>query len=1107
MAAQVYRHYRVFVASPRDVQEERQAVSKIIQKVNKTLGEEKGIFFKEWLWDIDAVPAAGHPQDVINPDLDKADIGVFILWNRIGTPRGTQEEFRRVYERWKTTKSPQIMIYRCVRPATVSDMDDEDFEQVMLLRKFLKEHETEVLIQEFSTTDEFEEKLFEHLVRWQPSNEVTPTPVKVEPTSKTISKSDHDAYLEHVRNVCGSIVLTGLLREKAAAAVPLEEVYVSLNVTRTDLSGAVSNKTASYRGAISLLGNYLRIQEQLPDALNPELAQLLMQALEEIGVKDRDEDTVKMTYRRIQTEAKKSSSTKQFSTQAVREILRTFNIEDAFHHAQYLLVEGVPGSGKTTILMRVAMALVEAHCGQPQSAEAMGFKKPYPLPLFVPLRYFWTYLRSLKQFEVQNAGAQTFYRFILKAIRQYVTEDDWFLPTLQRGELALLLDGLDEIPDSIARRRTADIIRDFVQKYRQCQVALTSRPAGLTIDIRNSLVNQGRLAHCEVRPLDQDQIRRFIHAWYKALIPNQRESQRQADDLLKRINANPRVAELASSPILLTAIAIVHQTLGDLPERRADLYDHCVKALCSRWEHSKFGEDIETVGKYSLIESFSEHNKLRMFEKIAFTIHGQGGNAKTIERGPLLNIISKSLPSDQSHPLTIEQSSQVLVDIVDRTGLIIPDGDFAYRFRHLSFQEFLAARHIIDQVDNAIKELAPRLADPWWREVVQLAPAFKAMYSQVEARKLLTDLADYIREKADAEFRASAFGTIARALLDLKEFKIDRLDEIAKKIEPDLLKTLDDPSQPGEPRIRAIIAECLGRFVDPRLTDENRWLVIPAGEYWRKHFVEDMKEPRNDGDWIFISEFRIQRWMVTVSEYRLFIEANGYDNKRWWSDKGWSWLIDEPNKTPLFWEDQLERAGNNPVTGVSFWEAAAYCRWYSMQRNGLPDKWVVRLPTEAEWEKSARGGKVLSDNTANDDPFRNYPWGSVWDDRHANTSQGDWLLSVTSVGCYPKGNSPYGTWDQSGNVWEWCLDWHDPFAYRRPERRDPVIADEQSVPKVTLMDSNGKQIAVPCRVTKGGSYNTDDRHCQITYRYRFPSSKRLEDMGFRCAGIMNSRTA
>ncbi|MCP4427664.1 MAG: formylglycine-generating enzyme family protein, partial [Chloroflexi bacterium] len=101
---------------------------------------------------------------------------------------------------------------------------------------------------------------------------------------------------------------------------------------------------------------------------------------------------------------------------------------------------------------------------------------------------------------------------------------------------------------------------------------------------------------------------------------------------------------------------------------------------------------------------------------------------------------------------------------------------------------------------------------------------------------------------------------------------------------------------------------------------------------------------------------------------------------------------------------------NQPVVGVSYYEAEAFCRWLSaIDEKGLQ----YRLPTEEEWEAMARGPQG-----------REYPWGNEWQEGVSNTEEAG-LGATCGVGLFPGGKSPHGAHDCAGNVWEWCVDWID----------------------------------------------------------------------------------
>ncbi len=156
--------------------------------------------------------------------------------------------------------------------------------------------------------------------------------------------------------------------------------------------------------------------------------------------------------------------------------------------------------------------------------------------------------------------------------------------------------------------------------------------------------------------------------------------------------------------------------------------------------------------------------------------------------------------------------------------------------------------------------------------------------------------------------------------------------------------------------------------------------------------------------------------------------------------------------------------GNRPVERVSWYDAMAFCRWLSKKMD-----LDIRLPTEEQWEKAARG----TDG-------REYPWGDGYKEGFANIDEknsegsGEYYLEETSaVGIYPQGKSPYGLMDMSGNVWEWCLNKH-----------------EES--QITTADVSGG-----VRVVRGGAWGGFTESCRSSFRYHGNPGYRLNNQGFR----------
>ncbi len=261
-------------------------------------------------------------------------------------------------------------------------------------------------------------------------------------------------------------------------------------------------------------------------------------------------------------------------------------------------------------------------------------------------------------------------------------------------------------------------------------------------------------------------------------------------------------------------------------------------------------------------------------------------------------------------------------------------------------------------------------------------------------------------------------------------------------------------------------------------------------------------EGERDRHQLDLPAFLISRYPITNAQYRCFIEAGGYDDPTWWGGEessGWAWRRGKPRREwqrtdrPDFWHDPRFNAPNQPVVGVTWYEAMAFCRWLQERFRATGSRvqvWqegqlqtlnltpeIVRLPTEAEWEKAARG----TDG-------RTWPWGDRWEEGRANTGEAG-LKQPSPVGILPGGDSPYGAADMAGNVWEWTLslwgpDWRRP-AFGYPYRPDDGREDP----------SPGDEVA---RVVRGGSWSDLQEGARCAERgWVLPFVSDL-NFGFRC---------
>ena len=272
---------------------------------------------------------------------------------------------------------------------------------------------------------------------------------------------------------------------------------------------------------------------------------------------------------------------------------------------------------------------------------------------------------------------------------------------------------------------------------------------------------------------------------------------------------------------------------------------------------------------------------------------------------------------------------------------------------------------------------------------------------------------------------------------------------------------------------------------------------IPAGEFQIGSSKRKANDRKKSTHKIYVDAFYMDKHPVTNAQYKLFIDANpkwGKPSKR----DGWN---KSKKRLSIFrkyhdgeylkhWDFNNFPAGkaDHPVTHVSWYAAMAYSQWAGK-----------RLPTEAEWEKAARGGLV----------GQKYPWGNDLDSHmvHCGKDVGE----TTSVGKYPPNN--YGLHDIVGNVWEWCLDEYAPKYYTSSTVQNPV-AGVNTEKELELLFFNFRNVSTD-RVLRGGSLFTSSEPIQTAIRRgRSPlftmiysttklmtshTAKFAANIGFRCA--------
>ena len=230
---------------------------------------------------------------------------------------------------------------------------------------------------------------------------------------------------------------------------------------------------------------------------------------------------------------------------------------------------------------------------------------------------------------------------------------------------------------------------------------------------------------------------------------------------------------------------------------------------------------------------------------------------------------------------------------------------------------------------------------------------------------------------------------------------------------------------------------------------------VPAGEFLLgSHPAVDREAAKGElpQHRVYLAEFTIGRVPVTNAQYAVFVRSAGVE-------------------APSNWNQGAIAQGqsDHPAVQVSWRDARAFCDWLS-QATGKR----FRLPTEAEWEKTARGANG-----------RTYPWGHRWPE--AELCNYEMLVGrTTPVGAYPGNASPYGALDMAGNVGEWTSSLYRPYPYRADDGREDPAAEG-------------------VRVVRGGAYNLTRWNARCACRLRYPPDRRSDHDGFRVAASADPR--
>ena len=716
------------------------------------------------------------------------------------------------------------------------------------------------------------------------------------------------------------------------------------------------------------------------------------------------------------------------------------DLREAVRKYKRLVLAGEPGSGKTTTLQMLRR----------EYALAAKEDVAAPLPVLAPLGGYDGEEAAL-EYVAGCAGAL----------------GPHLLAYLHHGRALLLLDALNEMPQ-----------RDRGDRVGRIQTLLDRGPAAPVVVTCRALdyehLKPLRLQKLEVKPLDADRqltyCRHYLGDadgdalfwklagdeaaavwqtwrraggtwdgfWHGDGIPDAvyQITTGAQDALWRELRAGQRAPLLALSanPYMLAMLIDLYvRGDGDLPQNRAQVFRDFVTILLAREEDRRRKARAEWPGTDKLRAALAE---------LAFAMQRAGGRGTAVER-----------PWAEARLPASGCTADEMLDLgAGATLLDISGGQV--RFVHQLLQEHFAALAWESRLaagDDLRAYWPGGWAEPsgWEETAVLLAVLLPDMTAFVEA---LLPVNPPLAARCTAESGGARPGA-----------------ETIRKVQGALIAVAESLSAPAQERNAA--GNALNHLGDPRpgvgVKDglpDIAWCDVPEGEFLMgsddaDEYAFDEEKPQQR---VTLGAFRISRYPITNAQFQAFVEDGGYTD-RWrecWTVAGWRWRLAGGISGPQ------QRGGaydlsNRPVVGVSWYEAAAFCTWLS-HRLGR----TVLLPSEAQWEKAARG----TDG-------RRYPHGQKITPEYANYQDTE-IRTTSAVGIFPKGNSPYGLLDMAGNVWEWTSSLYKPYPYDAADGREDPEAEG-------------------ARTWRGGGFIDYDVVVRCAYRFDYVPDDGYDYIGFR----------
>ena len=709
------------------------------------------------------------------------------------------------------------------------------------------------------------------------------------------------------------------------------------------------------------------------------------------------------------------------------ELIKLETLREGVDKYPCIILLGDPGCGKTTALEQLAADFAD---------------EPGRLPIPLRLSGFGPGL-SVEQFITGGLGGSARAGYweapeLAENLKRY----------LESGKLFIMLDALNEMPQEDYGERAVSL-RQFIDQWsaKGNWFLVTCR----ALDYGEELFGLQRV---EIQPLSDEQIKSFLKNPDE--FPESWES--FWGELSKEAGGERSLLKLARNPYMLTVMMDVFKEDGRLGRNRSNLMQRFTEILME-WAKGK-------CPPKKWLDAEIQRESLGV---MAFEVQSRAGFGTMVKTDQALSVMPSEVQPDPKWPAHSAQPEKVLA-LAASAHLIEMTGDrSSLRFYHQLLQEYYAAREMLKKMPSALTD---KWRWPWLESEMPKWVRPDKNYDPLPPPpptgwEETTIMAAGLRLENDDQL-VLAVNAVNPVLAGrcLHEGRAGVRPAVRKAVIDSLLAATSDPKVAL--RVRIAAGDVLGYLGDTRF---GELAAVLAGKFTMGDNREENEKPRHV---LFLTDYQIGKYPVTNAEFSGFMQDGGYQEKRWWTEAGLA--AGRPNgwSQPRSWNDSRFNRPNQPVVDVSWYECLAYCNW-----KRATTKLPYRLPSEAEWEKAARG----SDG-------RQYPWGAKFDASRLNSFEGDQAVSSTTpVGVYPTGVSPTECLDMAGNVWEWTSSlWGKNFY--KPDFRYPYRPDDGR--------ENLKAGDESLRVLRGGSWNHSRNYARCSCRYRSrPPGDWFDYLGFR----------